>query len=81
MEKNVNEIREFISAKENLANAFGTLMAVVIAIICVAFIPFKIMNSESHTVYCRNRKFSFHRSHLHINWDCWIFGVLLELYI
>jgi protein-S-isoprenylcysteine O-methyltransferase Ste14 len=59
MEKNVNEIREFISAKENLANAFGTLMAVVIAIICVAFIPFKIMNSESHTVIAEIGNFRF----------------------
>lgn len=39
-----------MSAKENLANTFGTLVTVVIAIICGAFIPFKIINSENHTV-------------------------------
>ena len=48
-----------MSAKENLANAFGTLMAVVIAIICVAFIPFKIINSENHTVIAEIGNFRF----------------------
>jgi protein-S-isoprenylcysteine O-methyltransferase Ste14 len=39
-----------MSAKENLANTFGTLLTVVIAIFCGAFIPYKIINSQSHTV-------------------------------
>lgn len=48
-----------MSAKENLANTFGTLMTVVIAIICVAFIPFKIINSDSHTVIAEIGNFRF----------------------
>ena len=39
-----------MSAKEILANTFGTLLTVVIAIICGVFIPIEIVNSKSHTV-------------------------------
>ena len=35
-------------AKETMANTFGTLVTVVIAIICGAFIRYKIINSASH---------------------------------
>jgi protein-S-isoprenylcysteine O-methyltransferase Ste14 len=38
-----------MSAKENLANAFGTLMASVIGIIFCVYIPIEIVNSKSHT--------------------------------
>ena len=48
-----------MSAKENLMNTFGTLMTVVIAIICGAFVPFKIINAESHTVIAEIGNFRF----------------------
>jgi hypothetical protein len=38
-----------LSAKEDLANTIGTLLCGVIAIICGAYIPLKIMESDSHT--------------------------------
>jgi protein-S-isoprenylcysteine O-methyltransferase Ste14 len=51
MERNATKIREVMSPKEYLANTFGTVLTVVIAIIFGAFIPFKIINSQSHTVF------------------------------
>ena len=39
-----------MSAKENLANAYGTLLCGVVAIIFGAFIPLKIINSDGHTL-------------------------------
>ena len=39
-----------MSAKENLLNAFGTLMTVVIAIVFGVIIPLEIINSGSHRV-------------------------------
>jgi protein-S-isoprenylcysteine O-methyltransferase Ste14 len=48
-----------MSAKENLVNTFGTLMTVVIAIIFGAFVPFKLINAESHTVIAEIGNFRF----------------------
>lgn len=48
-----------MSAKETLANTYGTLLTVVIAIICGAYIPFKIINAESHTVIAAIDNFRF----------------------
>ena len=39
-----------MSANEKLADIFGTLLCGAIAIICGAFIPLKIINSDSHTL-------------------------------
>lgn len=39
-----------MSAKENFANTFGTLICGVVAIAFGVFIPFKIINAENHTI-------------------------------
>ena len=48
-----------MSAKENLLNAFGTLMTAVIAFVFGVFIPFEIVNSESHGVIAEIGNFRF----------------------
>jgi len=40
-----------MSAKENFANAFGTLICGVVAFAFGVFIPFKIVNAETHTIF------------------------------
>jgi predicted permease len=48
-----------MSAKENLANAFGTLICGVIAFVCATFIPFEIINAENHTIITEIGDFRF----------------------
>ena len=48
-----------MSAKETLVNTFGTLVVIVIAIICATVIPFEIINSKSHTVFTDIGNFRF----------------------
>ena len=48
-----------MSAKENLANAFGTFICGVIAFICATFIPFKIINADNHTMIAEIGVFRF----------------------
>lgn len=59
MEKNLTKISDSMAVKEHLANTFGTVMTLVIAIIFSVFIPYKVINSEGHTIIAEIGNFRF----------------------